>query len=208
MVERYRADPHTDLHQIVADLMAIPRKKAKIINLGVIYGMQGKTFCNNLGLPTKTIHSHKLGRDIEVAGDEGQALLDGHAQAAPFVKGVFNLAKQRAEQRGFVTTLYGRRCRFEKLGGEDRYWDTYKALNKIVQNSAAEQMKQALIDLRRAGIPYLVAVHDEAGMSRPRGEAGDRLERECRAIMENAVVLDVPSIAEAGTGPSWGAIDE
>lgn len=205
MVARYVKDPNTDLHGETAALMNISRKVAKPINLGITYGMQGAKLCHELGLPTEFVYIERLARTIEVAGQEGKELLRKHSLAVPFVKEVFDLARNTAAKRGYVKTIMGRHCHFEKVG--DEYMWTYKALNKIIQNSAAEQMKQALIMMRRANIPFLISVHDEAGLSRPRGEVGDRLQKDCTEIMEQAVTLSVPSVADVKVGASWGTVE-
>lgn len=208
MVERFRADPRTDLHGETGEAMSIPRKTAKTINLGIWYGMQGAKLCHSLGLPTVMKHIERFGRDIEVAGPEGDALLRKHAQMMPFVKLLFELARDTAKQRGYVKTLFGRRCRFEK-GGDGEYMWTYKALNKIIQNSAAEQMKAACVALRREGLMHFlrVIVHDEGDFSVPRGAEGEHIKARIIEIMERTVLLSVPVIADVKCGATWGDLD-
>ena len=202
MAQRYRDNPHTDLHGECAVLMGVPRGPAKAINLGLAYGMQGAKLCHTLGLPTKTITTRR-GLVVEIAGDEGQRLLDKHFEAVPFIKGLYDVAKETAERRGYVKTISGRRIRFEKHG--DEYWRTHKALNGIIQGSAADQMKMALHAFMVEGIPANLTVHDEADRSIPRGEEGERIKRRMVEIMETIVPLEVPMIAESLTGPNWGA---
>ena len=181
--------------------MGVPRPKAKTINLGLAYGMQGAKLCHTLGLPTKMITTRR-GNVIEVAGDEGQRLLDLHFTKVPFMKGLYDLAKKTAERRGYVRTISGRRVRFEKMG--DEYWRTHKALNGIIQGSAADQMKLSLAEFYREGIPAALTVHDEADRSIPLGEEGERIKGRMIEIMETIVPLDVPMIAESLTGTDWG----
>lgn len=202
MAQRFRDDPHTDLHGECAAMMGVPRPKAKTINLGLAYGMQGAKLCHTLGLPTKMIQTRR-GQMVEVAGDEGQRLLDLHFEKVPFMRGLYDLAKRRAEKRGYVKTISGRRIRFEKI--DDRYWRTHKALNGIIQGSAADQMKYALAQFLQEGIPASLTVHDEADRSLPMGEEGERIKRRMIEIMETVVPLEVPMIAESLTGPNWGA---
>ncbi len=204
MVARFRSNPMTDLHGECAALMGIERRHAKTINLGLAYGMQGASLCRQLGLPTKMI-TLRNGRELEVAGDEGQRLLDRHASSVPFMKGLFELAKDTAKRRGYVKTILGRRIRFEKYP-DGNYARIHKALNGVIQGSAADQMKMALIELRKAGIPINITVHDEADKSLPRGGEGERLKAQIIEIMENCLPLEVPVIAEASVGANWGSL--
>jgi len=201
MVARYAADPMTDLHGEAATLMGIKRGPAKAINLGITYGMQGARLCHELGLPTKFIE--KYGRTIEVAGDEGQDLLRRHHQAVPFIKGLYDLAKDTADKRGYVILIDGRRARFTQ-SSEGRYMWTHKALNRLVQGSAAIQMKMALVAARKAGIPVLLTVHDEMGLSLPEGFEGYQRLAEVGQIMETVLPLSVPVIAETKVADNWG----
>jgi len=201
MVRRFNDEPMTDLHGECAALMNVSRSHAKTINLAIAYGQQGAAFCRSLGLPTKMIVER--GKDIEVAGEEGQALLDKHFAAVPFIRGVFDLAKRTASRRGYVKTLSGRRIRFEKNSG-GWYTRTHKALNGVVQGSAADQMKMACVALRAEGLLPSLIVHDEADSSIPQGYAGEVIVERMVEIMESVVQLSVPFVVDAKTGDSWG----
>jgi len=203
MAQRYRDNPHTDLHGECATLMGVKRGPAKTINLGLTYGMQGAKLCHTLGLPTEIITTRR-GVMVEIAGPEGQRLIDKHFEAVPFMRGLYDLAKKTAERRGYVKTISGRRIRFER-GADGRYWRTHKALNGVIQGSAADQMKYALAAFLHEGIPADLTVHDEADRSIPFGEEGERIRKRMIEIMETIVPLQVPMIAESLTGPSWGA---
>lgn len=215
MAKRFHENPMTDLHGETAKLMfgvddSHPqwksyRAKAKAINLGIAYGMGGAKLCRQLGLPTqwKTIVRNGRESRIEVAGEEGQRLLDLHTKGAPFIKGLQKITQDRAKETGMIRTIGGRVCHFESDGSE--YMWTYAACNRLIQGSAADQMKMALVQLRREGIPILVTVHDESDMSAPLGEAGERLNGRVREIMENVLQLRVPVVAEVTTGANWAA---
>jgi DNA polymerase I-like protein with 3'-5' exonuclease and polymerase domains len=212
MVERYRENPTLSMHKYAAAKMGMDAKgpmydKIKILNLGIIYGMQGKKFCNENGFPTKWITT-KSGREIEVAGEEGQRFLDKHYEAMPFLKDAFEVAKWIAEDNGYIKTFLGRRMRFNKKTPEGKRMFTYRAFNNAVQGTAADQMKMALCHMRRAGINVLVPVHDDANMSVPRGEAGQRRLRETEEIMAHAIELLVPSLAETDVGRDWGDVSK
>lgn len=209
IVDLYNANPTMSFHKEVGKRMGLPSSGAaydalKINNLALIYGMTGKTFCHNNGYATKWVN--KYGRDIEVADVEGQALLDKHAAAVPWGKPLAAIVMEAAEMRGYVKTIMGRRIRYKRRYADGRLMDAHKALNNAVQGSAADQMKQAQIMFRRAGIPTLVVVHDDGNISKPPGEAGERMMRDVAEIMANAVQLAVPSLAEIKVGKNWGEV--
>lgn len=224
MVERFRRDPLTDLHMETALLMfghtretwemldkaerKSIRARAKIINLAIAYGAGGANIAGQLGLPSES--KMIIGRNggevrIRVAGREAQALLNKHMRAVPFLRELQQIAKERAEQQGFIRTILGRNVHFRQtysMAGGSEYLRTYKALNALIQGSAADQMKLALVLLRRAGIRVQLTVHDEADMSVPRG--ADAFIAQIKGIMEEAVTLLLPVIAEVKTGAHWG----
>ena len=131
-----------------------------------------------------------------------------------------NYVSERADSIGHIRTLLGRRGRFDKwepkafgvhkpLPFDDALREyghplkrafTYKALNKLIQGSAADQTKKAMVDLHRAGLTPMVQIHDELAVSvKDEAEA-----RQVMEIMQNCVQLEVPSVVDAEIGPSWG----
>lgn len=217
----YIDDPDMDYHRFMADLTGLERDYAKIINLGVGYGMGGAKLCHSLKLPTKFIEvperdragnytldpdtGERVMKMIEVAGDEGQAILDQYHENAPFVKGLSQDCMKRAKKRGYVMTLLGRRCRLTNgakgWGRQDWY---YKAMNKLIQGSAADQTKLAMLACWDAGYVPKVTVHDELGFSVPDRKTA----RHIAELMENCVTLQVPSKVDVELGPSWGLAAE
>lgn len=195
----WRENPHMDYHQRTADLCSIARKQGKIIFLGRSYGMGGAKFCNSLGLPTKIV-STKYGHR-EVAGDEGQALLDRFDGGVPYVAILARSCQNRAARKGFIQTLLGRRCRFP-LDDLGRYDFCHKALNRLIQGGSADQMKKAMVDADAAGYELQLQVHDELDFScKTREEAHGLAD-----IMVDAVQLRVPTVVDVEIGPSWGEI--
>lgn len=200
--QQYIEDPTMDNHQFMADLTGLPRDDSKTIFLGKCYGMGGAKFCLRVGLPTKTVPSRRQGRMIEIAGDEGQALLDTFDLKAPYVREIAVRAESAAKRRGYLLLLDGRRARFPR-GPDGRGWDwTYKALNRLIQGSSAVQMKVAMIDADAAGFPLQLQVHDEVDLTIWDRSEAKRLEE----IMLNAVECTVPHKVDIEIGPSWGAI--
>ena len=203
MADQYRANPRFDMHREVATNMRVERGPAKTINLGIWYGAGGAEVCRRLGLPTEWI-TLRNGKELEVAGPEGKRLLAQHFERFPFIKGLQTELKAEAERTGRMRTLGGRHVRFQKYG--DEYARTHKACNAKIQGSAADQMKRAQVLMRRAGIIPLVVVHDETDLSIPRGAAGVVYANRVKEIMEAAMPLSIPVVADVKIGQNWGAV--
>ena len=198
------------------------RGDAKIIFLGTCYGMGGGKLCRSLGLPVvKVIRDpnargwvvyqegdveyNKLAkqgcRPFEMAGPEGQAIIEKFNTGVPYIKELSKMAMNKAKKAGFVTSLLGRRCRLPKdKNGQVHF--THKALNRLIQGSAADQTKMAMVLAHKAGIRLQLQVHDELDLT-----IWDRKEaEELNEIMVHAVELKVPTKCDIETGPTWGEI--
>ena len=205
-VTAYR-DKNADFHQIVADMANIPRKQAKNINLGLSYGM-GK---------------QKLIKELGLGDTEAQALLTRYHEKVPFIRGLQDQCARVALDRGYIKTLAGRRCHFDLWEhkyddsmplpleeARDKYGDvlkrsyTYKALNRLIQGSAADMTKLAMLGLWEEGIVPHVQVHDEVDISIEDEEQAAKVSR----IMENCVELAVPLVVDTELGASWGETEE
>ena len=77
---------------------------------------------------------------------------------------------------------------------------TYKALNRLIQASAADMTKKAMVNLYKMGKLPLLQIHDELAMSVKNIEEA----REIAKIMEAAIPLEVPNVCDVEIGPSWG----
>ena len=207
VIESYKTkDP--DFHQAVADMAGIDRRTAKTINLGMMYGM-GKG---------------KLSSELGLDRDETEDLFARFHANVPFVKQLMEQATRKAENVGFLRTLLGRKCRFdkweprafgihkplplweaEKEYGQNlkRAW-TYKALNRLIQGSSADMTKKAMVDLYEEGIISHIQVHDELNCSIESKEQASRI----KEVMENTVELKVPLKVDMEIGPSWGEINK
>jgi DNA polymerase I-like protein with 3'-5' exonuclease and polymerase domains len=222
---RYRENPATDNHQMMADMIQgrpatkQERSHAKEIFLGLCYGMGGAKLCRKLGLPTawavfdpemrgvRHAVDSERGRQLiaqgekvwEVAGPEGQRLLDQYDREVPFVKKLAKRAERRAAAVGYVVTAGGRRCRFPKRPDGSFDW-THKALNRIIQGSSGDQTKESMVALDAEGFRLLLQVHDENCLS-----VRDRAEAEAAAeIMRNVIPMRVPMKCDVEVGLSWG----
>ena len=203
-VDEYGKDARTDFHALAASIVGVPRKQAKDINLGLFYGMGKNKLADSLGL------------DLP----EAEQLFKVYHDRVPFVKQLSEYTSNRAATKGVIRTLLGRRCRFDlwepnkygvfkplqykeafnEHGSSIRRAFTYKALNRLIQGSAADQTKQAMVALYENGVLPMIQVHDELDIS-----VGDpKLAQTIQNIMENCVDLKVPSIVDAEFGPNWG----
>jgi DNA polymerase I-like protein with 3'-5' exonuclease and polymerase domains len=200
--DAYRNDPNTDNHQMMADLCGIPRKPAKEIFLGRIYGMGGGKLARKLGLPTVfRVHS-RTGEQYEAAGPEAQAIIDGFNRGVPFVEALAKMAETTAKREGYIITAGGRHCRFPpKVGGRGYDW-THKALNRLIQGSAGDQTKFAMDLADQAGFKIQLQVHDELDLTIESRKTAEALSE----VMLGAMECRVPHRVDIETGPSWGEI--
>lgn len=215
--DKYRNDPTTDNHQMMADMANIPRKPAKDIFLGLCYGMGGAKLCRSLGKPTIMAVRGPRGRlfdatspegkrlaeagarRFEAAGPEGQAILDQFDSKVPFVRRLAAAAEKRAKAVGYVVTLGGRRCRFPTDPNGNYDW-THKALNRLIQGSSADQTKTAMVELDAAGYDMIIQVHDEIPIS----ISSPAQAYAAAEIMSNCLPLELPSKVDVEIGKSWG----
>lgn len=198
----YRDDPTTDFHQFAAELTGLKRKDAKAINLGLFYGMGGAKLCRSLGLPTVWEVNSRTGKRYEKAGPEGQLILAQYDARMPFVKAMYDLCQQLGESRGYIRTLAGRRRRAARPD-YDRGAFPHKMLNALIQGSAADQTKYAMVACHEAGLTVLGQVHDELPLSAVPTPATHAQIRACMA--ECVPNLQVPFTVDIAVGDSWGA---
>tara|TARA_R110000868_G_scaffold98628_2_gene271523 strand:+ start:11815 stop:13683 length:1869 start_codon:yes stop_codon:yes gene_type:complete len=200
-------EENADFHQIVADMANIPRKQAKTINLGLSYGM-GK---------------EKLIKELGIDDTEAENLFQRYHAKVPFIRALQDQCARVAMDRGYIRTFAGRRCRFDLWESrfersqplpleeaKDKYGDdlkrsyTYKALNRLIQGSAADMTKLAMIGLWEEGIVPHLQVHDEVDISIESKEQADTVTR----VMVNCVKLAVPLLVDQELGTSWGETKE
>lgn len=199
MFDAYWANPRMKFHQMGADITGLRLRVAKDVTLGKMYGMGGAKLCKTyLHLPTKWLERN--GKKFEVAGEEGQKVMDQYDAKLPFVRGIAELCTKKAETRGWIRTILGRVRHFQSASHPDGAFP-YKALNCLIQGSAADMMKKAMVLMFRQGIVPLATVHDELGLSLQNAEQA----QERKQIMIDAVPLTIPVEADVELGVSWGA---
>jgi DNA polymerase I-like protein with 3'-5' exonuclease and polymerase domains len=208
-VEAYNADPNTDFHTMVAEMAKIPPKQAKVINLGMMYGM---------GV-------NKLSEQLDISVDEAKSIINQYHTRVPFVKGLMTGVMNRLNDKasgGSIRSILGRKCRFDlwepdtfAMNKAMPYKDaiqeygpttrlkrayTYKALNRLIQASAADMTKKAMVDLYKQGTIPLIQIHDEIAVSVKDKEEAQKI----ADIMTSSVLLEVPNKCDIEIGPSWG----
>ena len=198
-----------DFHQIVADIAGIPRKQAKTVNLGLMYGM-GKG---------------KLANILDLSMEDATALLEKYNNKVPFLKSVSEKAMRRAADSGIIRTWLGRKCRFnmyepisyqynkalpmkeaiDEYGGKGRIRRafTYKALNRLIQGSSADQTKKAMVDCFDIGLSPMLTVHDELCFNIENNKQIEQI----KEIMSNCIPeLKIPFEVDAEMGTNWGEV--
>ena len=210
----------------------VNRGYSKNIFLGLCYGEGGPKLCRDIKKPTRWMVTYgwrenkrveyfetqreamaykmeiQKGYIREAAGEEGQAIIDKFDQEVPYVRELAKTATSRAESRGFVSTILGRRLNFERR--EDGTFDyTHKALNRIIQGSSADQTKLALCELDRAGHFIQLQVHDETDgsfSSVAQAKEVGNIMRDCILDAVGDQKIWVPFKVDTEVGPSWGEI--
>ena len=205
IVEAYN-EGKADFHQMIADMAGIERKQAKTINLGIMYGM-GK---------------NKLMSELGLMKEEAEDLLKEYHRNAPFVKMISDRVARQAEDAGKIRTLEGRACHFDlwqpdefgvstplpleqakkDYGSFIKRAFTYKALNKLIQGSAADMTKRSMVNLYKEGVIPHIQVHDELDVSVESAEQAKKIIE----VMESSAELLVPNKVDYEKGPSWGEI--
>ena len=205
LADAYFTDPAADVYKTIASVAGVDRRQAKTITLGFIYGM---------GLD-------KLADQLGVSLVRAQEIKDAFDEAVPFVSQLAKDVMDKAMKKGEIRTLGGRVRHFDwwrprqsvKMpvkGHKEAMKEfdtkvvfreyTYKALNSLVQGSAADQTKAAMLSIYQQDgkIPYLAA-HDELGYGVV--DMSEALHLKSRA--EKAMPLLVPMVAEVELKDSW-----
>jgi len=216
--QRYIDDPRTDYHQMTADLIydktgkKLERRPAKDINLGSAYGM-------GFG---------KLARKLGLEEDEARALLKVYHEGVPYVKKLEERCMEIVQAQGFIRTILGRKRRFtmwepgdwdrkkrsipvgsrelaiEQWGQNIERAGAHKALNALCQGSAADQTKQAIVNLDSVGLCPQIQVYDELGQTIWNDDDAWRI----KEIMEHSIEFEIPHVADPAVGDNWGETED
>lgn len=227
-VRQYINNPDTDYHRMVAEWASISRPEAKIINLGLAYGMGFRKLAYSLGFLTL---KEMYDRSFVIPEDKFAAVsgvLDRYHEGVPYIKPLMQELSRIAERRGYIRTLWGRRRRFDdwiprnredvKSGldwksvkgyqaARDKFGNiplkrdgTHKSLNGLIQGGSADMMKEAMLQLGDLGYVPFLTVHDEIDDSV--GSAAQA--REIHDVMVGAIKLAVPLKVDLKVVENWG----
>jgi DNA polymerase I-like protein with 3'-5' exonuclease and polymerase domains len=217
---KYRNDPNTDFHQLVAELTGLDRTSAKQTNFAKAYGAGLKQF---MAL-------------TNMSEADAARVMAQYDNEMPFINELNEECKRQAGRRGFIRLIDGARCHYpfwegpwmsyedravatrsgfetspcrpdeaeRRQSNPDHPWhgkrlrraDTRKAMNNLIQGSAARQTKIAMLNCWKEGIVPILQIHDELCFSTSRREEGERAAQ----IMVDAVKLIIP----VGAGVDWG----
>jgi DNA polymerase I-like protein with 3'-5' exonuclease and polymerase domains len=200
LLDGFRANPHLDVHEFVRlkilELtgMDIGRPYTKQLNFGYIYGM-------GLG---------SLAERLQVEVEKVKALRAAQMAALPGLKDLDRSLKKIGKEGGFITNWGGRQYYTEPPIQREGYFQTfeYKLLNYLVQSSAADITKEALIryDAVKKDGRLMLTVYDEFDLSVPKAAAKREamILRDCMLSIE----LDVPLTSGCEIGPNVGSLTE
>lgn len=171
------------------------RRKAKAVNFGIIYGESAFGLSQSLG----------------ISQNEAAAFIDKYFESYPEVKKYQQETVEFAKEKGYVTTLFGRKRVISELKSSNfnlRKFGERAAMNMPLQGTSADIIKLAMIsvskELKRRGMrsQLILQVHDELVLDAPVEEAEEakKLLKDC---MENAVQLKVPLTVEVASGKNW-----
>ena len=187
--ESYQANKNMDYHQRIMELTGFNRRNAKRVNFGGAYGIGVKSACKLFGWEW----------------EEGQAILNSFHKAAPYIKSTREAVQNAAARRGYIFTILNRRARVHSSR------KLHSMFNRLIQGSAADVMKKAMVDCWVSGIfdvlKLHMTVHDELDVSKPPTKEGDEAVKEMVHLMENAVQFDVPLLVDVHEGLNWAEAD-
>lgn len=195
-----------DIHTAVAaqtfdvapkDVTREQRGSAKMINFGIVYGITAFGLARRLG--------------GGVSRTEAQAIIDGYKTRFPGIDAFLQACVLQAEEHGYVTTILGRRRAIEQIHSRNpqaRALGERLAINSVVQGSAADLIKLAMVKLHATiqndslPLAMLLQIHDELIGESPEDQA-QAMAVVLSDAMQNAMSLKVPLLAEAGVSGDW-----
>ncbi|MBQ7819370.1 MAG: DNA polymerase I [Bacteroidales bacterium] len=179
----------------VGDVTSDMRRKAKTANFGIIYG----------------ISAFGLAERLNISRSEAKALIDGYFVSFPGVRRYMDKSIEVAREKGYVETITGRRRVLQDINSHNsivRGYAERNAINAPIQGSAADIIKIAMIRIakkikeERLQSKMIIQVHDELNFSVPQNEL-EKIKDIVSYEMANAYSMNVPLIADMGSGKNW-----
>jgi DNA polymerase-1 len=193
----------TDIHRATAaEVFGTPldevttdqRRSAKAINFGLIYGMSAFGLAKQLGIER----------------GQAQSYVDLYFERYPGVKAYMDETRRTARERGYVTTVFGRRLYLPDINArnaQQRQYAERSAINAPMQGTAADIIKRAMLGVdawlsTNTGGRLIMQVHDELVIEAPEHEVPS-IQAEVKRVMEGAAELKVPLRVDTGVGNNW-----
>ncbi|OMH40622.1 DNA polymerase I [Desulfurobacterium indicum] len=200
LIDAYKnnRDIHTETASILfgtepEDVSPEIRKVAKMVNFGIIYGMSPQGLSQRLG----------------ISFNEAKNYIESYFSKFPTVKEFIEKTLSEAYEKGYVKTLFGRKRPVPELRAKNknlRHFGERAAFNAIIQGTAADIMKMAMIELfkefKKEETFLTLQVHDEIVMETLE-EKAEKTKEKVKEIMENIVSLDVPLKVDIKIGKRW-----
>ena len=179
-----------------AELTPMDRSKSKMINYGIVYGL------SDFGLADR----------LNIAREEAKAFIDAYLERFPRVAAFMAATIEQATEQGYVTTLYGRRRQIPEL--KARNWQVRTlgerlAVNTVIQGTAADVLKLAMIGCHRAlaggdlQTRLILTIHDELLFEGPEDEAAAVRELVAREMVAPWEPREPPLAVDVGVGRTW-----
>ena len=218
IVNRYNNDESFDIYSYLTERLGRDRKKVKQVFLAQCYGQGGASLCDSLQLPTEwgaqnpaqgdwgwsyfeteeEARRHNSGRYCRSAGKEGRELIALVKKAVPYLPQYSKQTTRRAKLASTVRTMTGRTLHYPESDF------AYKAVNHLIQASAADQMKTAMVHVgqQMPDLDMKIQVHDELCLSVPKGEVEDV--EKVKKIMSTCMDTDIKFVVDVERGKNWG----
>ena len=228
-VQMYRDDPKTDFHDLAATLTKLPRRKAKDVNFAKAFGAGVPKFALMTGMTLEEAQSTMEEYDrllpfISRLGEfcKNRADQYGYIKLLDKARRHFDRWEPRWTDFKIVQEFRGRGLDPKlnptsieearaRVADDDHPWSgrirragTHKAMNSLIQGSAARQTKLVMRELWREGIVPMLQMHDELDFSFADPEDA----RRAHEIMVQTVTLEVPVVVDAEFGSNWGNAKE
>lgn len=210
IIKQYVEDQEFDFHTYGASICGIERKESKAVTLGKMYGMGRE----------------KMSKSLGVSLSQADLVLDKYNSAMPYLSDLSDYCMKSIKRKKYIKTILGRKLRLDRprpskekvrelerdLGRPLNYAERaqcmmsfeYKAMNKLIQGSAADQIYEVISQCWEQQIPILFAVHDEINFPLPHSYKLDGTQITIRRyLMENSIDLALPMRTSCGVGKNW-----
>lgn len=187
-VEMWKNDPNMKFHEVTAKETGLEYDLAKMVTLMISYNGSSKGLSNKL----------------KISKEEAQHIIDQYYDRIPFMKQLQTKTSKNLKKLGYIRTIGGRKLKLDPpmiLRCGDIWTQENKAMSKLIQGSGADQIIKSMVDAWKAGLRILASIHDEIIISTMYPDRDLIILKNC---MENAYMLEVPVVVDAGIGESWG----